>query len=112
MKNLLLVITAVLALAFSTLGCSPTQTSPPKTDKSNVPQYTADQVISKAIARGTVGQDSHVEWVWTAEYLPAQPDLKLKGVWKLEQTGVDADNHKVNQVWYFHEDTGTFTYTR
>ena len=56
--------------------------------------------------------DSHMEWVWTAEYLPAQPDLKLNGVWMLEQTAVDADNHKVNQVWYFHEDTGTFTYTR
>ena len=71
-----------------------------------------DQVIAKAVARGTVGQDSHVEWVWTAEYLPPQPDLKLNGVWKLEQTGVNADNNKVNQVWYFYEDTGTFTYTR
>jgi len=59
-----------------------------------------------------VGMDSHMEWVWTAEYLPAQPDLKLKGVWKLEQTGMNPDNHEVSQVWYFYEDTGAFTYTR
>ena len=108
--KLFLVAIVALVLTFGSLGCS-TQTSSPDTDKS-VPKYTADQVISKAIARGTVGMDSHMEWVWAAEYLPAQPDLKLKGVWQIEQTAVDADNHEVSQVWYFHEDTGTFTYTR
>lgn len=109
MKKLFLVATVALVLTFGSLGCSPTKTSTPGTD---APQYTADQVISKAIARGTVGMDSHMEWVWAAEYLPAQPGLKLKGVWQLEQTAVDADNHKVSQVWYFHEDTGLFTYSR
>lgn len=53
-----------------------------------------------------------MERVWSAQYLPAQPDLKLKGVWQVEQTGVDADNHKVSQILYFHEDTDTFTYNR
>lgn len=109
MRKIFLVAIVALVLTFGSIGCSPTQTS---TTKSDVPQYTAAQVISKAIARGTVGMDSHMEWVWTAEYLPAQPGLKLKGVWQLKQTAVDADNHEVSQVWYFHEDTGTFTYTR
>jgi len=112
MRKVFLVAIAALVITFGSIGCSPTQTSSPKADKPSIPKYTADEVISKAVARGPVGMDSHMEWVWTAEYLPAQPDLKLKGVWELEQTAMNPDNHEVSQVWYFHEDTGTFTYTR
>lgn len=107
MMKILLVCIIILILTFVNAGCAGTAAVKP-----DVPKYSLDQVIEKAKVRADVGLDSHIQWDWDVEYLPAHPDLKLKAVWRVTQSGVDDNNSVVNQTTYFHEDTGTFTYVR
>jgi hypothetical protein len=83
-----------------------------KSSQSDTPKYTVDQVIALAIPRAGIGQDDHYQWDFAAQYLPAQPNLGLTAVWRVEQTAVDDVGRNVSQVTYFHEDTGKFTYDR
>lgn len=109
MKKILLSSIVILLLAFSFLGCKGTESAAVKPDE---PSYTVEQVLEKAKARSDVGLDSHIEWEWAVEYLPAQTDSKLKAVWSVTQAGIDMNGVNVTQTTYFHEDTGTFTYVR
>ena len=117
MKKLILIAVVGLLLTAGSIACSQTQAaqvSPASTHGPDAPKYTADQVIAVAVSRPGPGLPSCISWNFAAEYLPAQPDLKLKGVWRVEQSGVDPTQNDapINAVRYFHEDTGTFTDAR
>ena len=109
MKKTFLTVFILLLLAFSLIGCTK---APSSANAGDTPSYTMEQVLEKAKARAAIGQDSHIEWTWDLQYLPAEPGSKLKAVWKVTQTGSDMDTNVITQTTYFHEDTGTFTYVR
>lgn len=100
MKKLLIVVTAVLVLAFGITGCSQTQTTP----KPDIPRYTADQVIAVGQANSpsiprNYPQITHLSW--SAQYLG-------KGIWIVKKSGLGQLGNNLGQLeaWYFHEKDG------
>ena len=106
---MILIAFLVIGLVF-TMGCA----KPESKVEPDIPRYTADQVIAMAKSNPEMNQPSYISWNWSAQYLPARPDLGMDGVWWVEHTGNDPTRNyeRVGQGWYFHEDTGKFTKSR
>ncbi len=96
-----LVITAVIILVLSAIGC--VQSQP------DVPRYTADQVVAEAQAEYRGYSRSKGEWT----RVDAEASYRGNGVWSVEISAPKgytlwAPGEPTRRVLYFHEDSGSF----
>ena len=97
-----LVITAVILLVLGIIGCA-------QSPQSDVPKYTAGQVIAKAQAEYRGYSRSKGEWTG----VDAEASYRGNGVWRVKISAREgytlwAPGEPTSRVLYFHEANGSF----